>query len=63
LALAAVNADVALSCALFPTATREATWAPMSALVILARRIARTAWSMYTYKTNFDPARLTKCLT
>ena len=23
--------------------------------VILARRIARTAWSMYTYKTEFDP--------
>jgi transposase len=31
--------------------------------VILARRIARTAWSMYTYKTKFDPARFTKCLT
>jgi transposase len=34
-----------------------------AALVILARRIARTAWSMYTYKTDFDPARLTKSLT
>lgn len=34
-----------------------------AALVILARRIARTAWSMYTYKTEFDPARLTKALT
>ena len=34
-----------------------------AALVILARRIARTAWSMYTYKTDFDPARLTKALT
>jgi len=34
-----------------------------AALVILARRIARTAWSMYTYKTEFDPARLTKCST
>jgi transposase len=31
--------------------------------VILARRIARTAWSMYTYRTEFDPARFTKCLT
>jgi transposase len=31
--------------------------------VILARRIARTAWSMYTNKTEFDPRRLTKCLT
>jgi len=29
----------------------------------LARRIARTAWSMYTYKTEFDPTRLTKALT
>ncbi len=34
-----------------------------AALVILARRIARTAWSMYTYKTEFDPARITKSLT
>jgi transposase len=34
-----------------------------AALVILARRIARTAWSMYTYKTEFDPARLTQSLT
>lgn len=31
--------------------------------VILARRIARTAWSMYTYKTEFDSARFTKGLT
>ena len=34
-----------------------------AALVILAPRIARTAWSIYTYKTEFDPARLTKFLT
>jgi hypothetical protein len=34
-----------------------------AALVILARRIARTAWSMYAYKTEFDPTRLTKSLT
>jgi transposase len=32
-------------------------------LVILARRIARTAWSIYTHKTEFDPARLTNRLT
>ncbi len=32
-------------------------------LVILARRIARTAWSIYTHKTEFDPGRLTKPLT
>ena len=31
--------------------------------VILARRIARIAWSIYTYKTEFDPERLTKALT
>lgn len=31
--------------------------------VILARRIARTAWSMYTYKTEFDSGRLMKSLT
>jgi hypothetical protein len=30
-----------------------------AALVILARRIARTAWSIYTHKTDFDPSRLT----
>jgi transposase len=34
-----------------------------AALVILARRIARTAWSIYTHKTAFDPQRLTKALT
>jgi hypothetical protein len=27
--------------------------------LILALRIARTAWSIYTYNTEFDPARLT----
>jgi len=32
-------------------------------LVILARRIARTAWSIYTHKTEFDPGRLVKPLT
>jgi transposase len=57
------------------SAKKTKTWKPIfehyrakglsttAALVILARRIARTAWSMYTYKTAFDPARLTKCLT
>ena len=34
-----------------------------AALVILARRIARTAWSIYTYKTEFDPVRLIKSFT
>ena len=32
-------------------------------LVILARRIARTAWSIYTHKTDFDPQRLVGGLT
>lgn len=56
-------------------AKKTATWKPLfehyrdkglsgtEPIVILARRIARTAWSMYTYKTDFDPVRLTKCLT
>ena len=34
-----------------------------AALVILARRIARTAWSIYTHKTVFDPKRLINALT
>ena len=57
------------------SAKKKPTWKPLfehyrakglsstAALVILARRIARTVWSMYTYKTEFDPARLTKALT
>ncbi|HXW64399.1 MAG TPA: IS110 family transposase [Burkholderiaceae bacterium] len=32
-------------------------------LVILARRIARTAWSIFTHKTEFDPKRVTQGLT
>ena len=34
-----------------------------AALVVLARRIARTAWSIYTHKTEFDAQRLMKGLT
>jgi transposase len=34
-----------------------------AALVVLARRIARTAWSIYTHKTTFDAERITKALT
>lgn len=57
------------------SAAKTKTWRPLyehyrakglsgtAALVILARRIARTAWSIYTYKTEFDPARLTNPLT
>lgn len=42
---------------------REKGLSSTAVIVILARRIARTAWSMYTYKTEFDPGRLTKGLT
>jgi transposase len=34
-----------------------------AALVIIARKIARTAWSVYTHHTTFDPQRLTSGLT
>ena len=56
-------------------AAKTKTWTPLykhyrarglsttATLVILARRIARTAWSIYTYKTEFDPSRLTNSLT
>jgi transposase len=56
-------------------AAKTKTWKPLyqhyrarglsttAALVVLARRIARTAWSIYTHKTVFDPQRLTKVLT
>jgi transposase len=52
------------------SATRTRAWKPLyqralarglsriEALVILARHIARTAWSIYTHKTDFDPLRL-----
>lgn len=30
-----------------------------AALVIIARKIARTAWSLYTHNTTFDPTRIT----
>ena len=52
------------------SATRTRAWKPLyqralakglsriEALVTLARRIARTAWSIYTHKTDFDPVRL-----
>jgi transposase len=34
-----------------------------AALVIIARRIARTAWSVYTHKNDFDPKRVALSLT
>ena len=57
------------------SAAKTKTWHPLyehyrakglsgtAALVILARRIARAAWSIYTYKTDFDAARLMNPLT
>ena len=57
------------------SAIKTKTWRPLydhyrakglsstATLVILARRIARTAWSIYTHKTEFDPLRLTNPLT
>jgi transposase len=57
------------------SAAKTKTWRPLyehyrakglsstATLVILARRIARTAWSIYTHKTEFDPSRLTNPLT
>jgi len=38
-------------------------WSKVQALVIIARKIARTAWSMYRYKTTFNPNRLRGALT
>jgi len=52
------------------SASRTAVWRPVyqralangltrvEALVVLARQIARTAWSIYTHQTEFDPARV-----
>jgi transposase len=57
------------------SAIKTKTWRPLydhyrakglsstATLVILARRIARTAWSIYIHKTEFDPGRLTNPLT
>ena len=54
------------------SAIKTKTWRPLyehyrakglsttATLVILARRIARTAWSMHTHKTTFDVERFTK---
>lgn len=52
------------------SASRTRVWAPLyqralarglsriEALVVLARHIARTAWSIYTHRTHFDPQRV-----
>lgn len=33
-------------------------WSKVQALIIIARKIARAAWSIYTHGTVFDPARI-----
>jgi transposase len=35
-------------------------WSATAALVVIARKIARTAWSIHYYRTTFDPERITK---
>lgn len=44
-------------------AYRQRGLATTTALVIIARKIARTAWSVHHYHTVFNPERLTTCLT
>jgi transposase len=57
------------------SASRTKTWKPIydhyrsrglpttAALVVIARKIARTAWSIYHHQTTFNPDRLTQALT
>ena len=42
---------------------RSQGWSTTAALVIIARKIARTAWSIHHYHSTFNPERITKCLT
>jgi transposase len=39
---------------------RTLGWSTTASLVIIARKIARTAWSIHHYKSVFDPERITK---
>ena len=39
---------------------RSKGWATTAVLVIIARKIARIAWSLHHYQTTFDPLRLQK---
>jgi transposase len=39
---------------------RALGWSTTAALVIIARKIARTAWSIHYYHSIFDPERITK---
>jgi len=57
------------------SAVKSEVWKPMyekcqergltkvQALVVVARKIARTAWSIHTHKTTFNPHRLFRALT
>jgi transposase len=38
---------------------RALGWSTTASLVIIARKIARTAWSIHHYRTTFDPERIT----
>lgn len=42
---------------------RSKGWSTTATLVIIARKIARAAWSIQHYRSTFNPERLTKCLT
>ena len=42
---------------------RTRGWSTTATLVIIARKIARAAWSIHRYQTTFNPGRLTKGLT
>lgn len=44
-------------------AYRTQGWSGTATLVIIARKIARAAWSIHRYQTTFNPDRLTKGLT
>ena len=44
-------------------AYRTQGWSTTASLVIIARKIARAAWSIHHYRTTFNPERITKCLT
>jgi transposase len=42
---------------------RTKGWSTTASLVIIARKIARAAWSIHHYRTTFHPERITQCLT
>ena len=42
---------------------RTQGWSTTASLVIIARKIARAAWSIHHYRTTFNPERITQCLT